>query len=100
MTLGTKIAGFAAFGVAVRAWALGIQKRPVFERPITHAATAAAFGTLGYCIYHWEIQQNELIEKRHKELGRPKWEGGKGFRPTVSWTGQKLDGEGLPSPEK
>ncbi len=32
MTLGTKIAGFAAFGVAVRAWALGIQRRPVFER--------------------------------------------------------------------
>jgi len=90
MTLVTKIAGFTAFGVAVRTWALGIQKRPVFERPLTHAATGAAFGVLGYFVYHWEERQNVMIEQKHKELGRPKWDKGNGFVGTTSWTGAPL----------
>jgi hypothetical protein len=58
--------------------------------PLTHAATGAVFGVFGYFVYHWEERQNVLIEQKHKELGKPKWDKGKGFIATTSWTGAPL----------
>ena len=57
---------------------------------MTHAATGVAFGVFGYFAYHWEERQNELIERKHKELGRAKWEQGKGFIPTTTWMGEPI----------
>lgn len=36
--------------------------------PITHVATAAFFGVVGYGVYHAEHRQGELIEKKHREI--------------------------------
>ncbi|CAG8629491.1 10034_t:CDS:2 [Cetraspora pellucida] len=68
MTFVTTITGFAAFGVAVRAYALALERRPVFDNPITHVFTAAFFGGVGAYIYNAEQRQVELIEKRKQVL--------------------------------
>ncbi|KAF0436085.1 hypothetical protein F8M41_004736 [Gigaspora margarita] len=68
MTLITTVTGFAAFGVAVRAYALALERRPVFDNPITHVLTATFFGGVGAYIYHAEERQVELIEKRKQVL--------------------------------
>ncbi|CAO3642796.1 unnamed protein product [Mucor fragilis] len=41
MSLLGSVSGFAAFGVLVRSYALGLQKRPVFSNPSSHALAAA-----------------------------------------------------------
>ncbi|CAG8494746.1 8477_t:CDS:2, partial [Racocetra persica] len=68
MTLVTTVAGFTAFGVAVRAYALALERRPVFDNPITHVFTAAFFGGVGAYIYNADQRQMELIQKRKQVL--------------------------------
>ncbi|CAG8456409.1 4869_t:CDS:2 [Ambispora leptoticha] len=62
------VTAWATFGVAVRAFALMIQRRPLFLNPSTHALTAAAFASAGYYIYQIEQRQYEIIAQRRKEL--------------------------------
>jgi len=64
------ILGWAAFGVGVRMWQLGIEMRPLFERraaigyPI-FASIAAAFG---YYLEGVEDRQRQILEERKARL--------------------------------
>ncbi|KAI7858072.1 hypothetical protein BDC45DRAFT_458440 [Circinella umbellata] len=62
MSVLTSVSGFAAFGVLVRTYALGIQKRPIFSNPSTHVVAAAVFGGAGYFFSQAIDRQNSLIE--------------------------------------
>ncbi|EIE84315.1 hypothetical protein G6F46_010286 [Rhizopus delemar] len=57
MSLIGSVSGFAAFGVLVRTYALGLQKRPVFSNPSSHALAAGIFGSVGYFMY--ELQERQ-----------------------------------------
>ncbi|KAI7862300.1 hypothetical protein BDF14DRAFT_1736567 [Spinellus fusiger] len=67
MTLLTSVSGFAAFGLLVRTYALGIQKRPLSSDPTGHAVVATLFGAFGYYVYNVEERQLALIAGK-KEL--------------------------------
>ncbi|CAG8588625.1 2900_t:CDS:2 [Paraglomus occultum] len=62
------VAGWAGFGFAVRVLAMALEKRPLLDKPITHLATAAVFGGVGWYIYEAEHRQAELIQKRKRIL--------------------------------
>ncbi|KAL7420900.1 hypothetical protein Q5752_004854 [Cryptotrichosporon argae] len=68
MSLLANIAGFSAFGFGVRCFQLGLQKRQIFEAPVGHLVSAAAFGLVGYGVYYGEQRQNEMIAERKKVL--------------------------------
>ncbi|CAM0139677.1 hypothetical protein VKS41_009037 [Umbelopsis sp. WA50703] len=68
MTLVGSVAGFATLGFTVRAYALGIQKRPIFEGISGHFLTAGAFGAAGYWVYNLQNKQIEQIENKKKLL--------------------------------
>ncbi|ORX61451.1 hypothetical protein DM01DRAFT_1332053 [Hesseltinella vesiculosa] len=67
MTLLTSVSGFAAFGVLVRTYALGLQKRPLFSNPSGTAIAAAVFGGVGYYVHNLQERQNAAIATK-KEL--------------------------------
>ncbi|WFD40118.1 uncharacterized protein MJAP1_003103 [Malassezia japonica] len=60
--------GYASFGFLARCYALGIQKRNILDNFGGHAAFAGAFGALGYWLHGVKISQQELLEKKQKEL--------------------------------
>ncbi|CAO3641254.1 unnamed protein product [Cunninghamella blakesleeana] len=59
MSVLSSVSGFAAFGVLVRTYALGLQKRPLFSTGV--------FGSVGYYVYNLQEQQNATMEQK-KEL--------------------------------
>ncbi|KAI8086174.1 uncharacterized protein BX664DRAFT_335092 [Halteromyces radiatus] len=61
MSVLTSVSGFAAFGVLVRTYALGLQKRPLFSNPAGHALAATVFGGVGYFVYNLQERQNALM---------------------------------------
>ncbi|KAL0074571.1 hypothetical protein J3Q64DRAFT_1732226 [Phycomyces blakesleeanus] len=67
MSLLTSVSGFAAFGVLVRTYALGLQKRPLFANPSGHAIAAGAFGAFGYFAYNLQEKQLAIMAGK-KEL--------------------------------
>ncbi|KAF7724818.1 hypothetical protein EC973_000703 [Apophysomyces ossiformis] len=62
MSLLSSVSGFAGFGVLVRAFALGLQKRPIFSNPSSHALAAGIFGAAGYFTYNVIERQTAMIE--------------------------------------
>ncbi|KAI8969188.1 hypothetical protein BDF20DRAFT_150019 [Mycotypha africana] len=71
MTLLTSVSGFAAFGVLVRTYALGLQKRPLFSNPSGHLLAAGVFGGVGYFFYNLqERQAAQIAEKKEILLKR------------------------------
>ncbi|CAG8534899.1 14128_t:CDS:2 [Funneliformis caledonium] len=62
------VAGWVGFGFTVRVVALAIQQRPLLQKPMTHALSAAFFGGVGSYIYYLEQRQLELIQKRKHTL--------------------------------
>ncbi|ORZ15959.1 hypothetical protein BCR42DRAFT_296859, partial [Absidia repens] len=58
MSILTSVSGFAAFGVLVRTYALGLQKRPLLSNPSSHALAATVFGSVGYFVYNLQERQN------------------------------------------
>ncbi|CAO3648131.1 hypothetical protein BJ944DRAFT_158424 [Cunninghamella echinulata] len=67
MSILTSVSGFAAFGVLVRTYALGLQKKPLFSNPSGHAIAAGVFGAVGYYVHNLQERQNSLMEQK-KEL--------------------------------
>ncbi|KAK4518178.1 uncharacterized protein ATC70_001529 [Mucor velutinosus] len=68
MSLLGSVSGFAAFGVLVRSYALGLQKRPVFSNPSSHALAAAVFGSAGYFLYNLQERQTALIASKKEAM--------------------------------
>ncbi|KIO34741.1 hypothetical protein M407DRAFT_16693 [Tulasnella calospora MUT 4182] len=56
--------GFATFGLGVRAFQLGIQRRPVASGPVAYLLSAAGFGAFGYLADGWEHSQREMIAEK------------------------------------
>ncbi|RCH93386.1 hypothetical protein CU097_013407 [Rhizopus azygosporus] len=67
MSLISSVSGFAAFGVLVRTYALGLQKRPIFSNPSGHAIAAGVFGSVGYFMYYLQERQTAAIASK-KEI--------------------------------
>jgi len=61
MPLLPNLLGFSAFGLAVRAFQLGIQRKPVASGPVAYLLSGAGFGAVGYVVTGWEQRQAELI---------------------------------------
>ncbi|KAF9962036.1 hypothetical protein BGZ70_008146 [Mortierella alpina] len=68
MTLLTSVAGFATFGVAARAVALTIQRRPIASGFGGYGLSVLAFGGIGYFAYGVEQRQAELLKERKDVL--------------------------------
>lgn len=89
MSLLGSVSGFAAFGVLVRSYALGLQKRPILSSecqmnskyftciinqflllldPSSHALTAAVFGSAGYFLYNLQERQSALIAAKKEKM--------------------------------
>ncbi|CAO3621366.1 unnamed protein product [Mucor hiemalis] len=62
MSLIGSVSGFAAFGVLVRTYALGLQKRPIFSNPSSHLLAA---GVLDQSVI------SSTTSKRDKQLLLP-----------------------------
>lgn len=69
MPLATKIAGFAAFGVLVRAYALGIQRRNPFERMLLLGLTCSWRGCLTSITLFCRSKAHSLILAAPHSLG-------------------------------
>ncbi|KAI8978496.1 hypothetical protein BDB01DRAFT_800127 [Pilobolus umbonatus] len=68
MSLITSVSGFAAFGVLVRTYALGLQKRPVLSNPSGHLLAAGVFGSFGYLLYNVQERQSVLIAAKKEQM--------------------------------
>ncbi|KAI9486503.1 MAG: hypothetical protein EXX96DRAFT_549300 [Benjaminiella poitrasii] len=68
MSLIGSVSGFAAFGVLVRTYALGLQKRPLFTNPSSHLLAAGVFGSVGYFIYNLQERQAMLIAAKKEVM--------------------------------
>ncbi|KAI4521324.1 hypothetical protein EV122DRAFT_293618 [Schizophyllum commune] len=68
MSVTRDVAGFSAFGLAVRFWQLGILNKHLFSNPAGHVASMAAFGTLGYFVHHWDIRVQELLAIKRADI--------------------------------
>ncbi|KOS15069.1 hypothetical protein Malapachy_0841 [Malassezia pachydermatis] len=60
--------GYAGFGFLARCYALGIQKRNMFENFAGHVAFAGGFGAIGYWLHGVKQSQAALLEKKQEEL--------------------------------
>ncbi|KAG8954447.1 hypothetical protein FRC04_011774 [Tulasnella sp. 424] len=60
--------GFATFGLGVRAFQLGLLRRPVASGPVAYLLSAAGFGAFGYLADGWEDSQRELIAEKQGQL--------------------------------
>ncbi|UZJ51269.1 hypothetical protein CBS101457_000589 [Exobasidium rhododendri] len=68
MTLATSVLGYAGVGFLTRCYALGIQKRNIFDNLGGHAMAMGAFGALGYYFHGLTGRQNELIAKKKEQI--------------------------------
>ncbi|KAF9916719.1 hypothetical protein BX616_003020 [Lobosporangium transversale] len=68
MALLATVTGFATFGVAARAFALTVQRRPIVSGFVGYGISATAFGGLGYLVYGIEQRQNKLLKERKEAL--------------------------------
>ncbi|CEP07466.1 hypothetical protein [Parasitella parasitica] len=68
MSLLGSVSGFAAFGVLVRSYALGLQKRPIFSNPSSHVLAATVFGSAGYLLYNIQERQTALIAAKKETM--------------------------------
>ncbi|KAG8704847.1 hypothetical protein FRC09_003286 [Ceratobasidium sp. 395] len=60
------VLGFGAFGMAARAWQLGVQKRPILQAPGSYLLSGAIFGGIGYWLVGVEERQNVLLAQKRK----------------------------------
>ncbi|KAG8747341.1 hypothetical protein FRC10_001520 [Ceratobasidium sp. 414] len=66
MTVLGNVLGFGAFGMAARAWQLGVQKRPITQTPGSYLLSGAVFGAIGYWLVGVEERQNVLLAQKRK----------------------------------
>ncbi|BGP01438.1 hypothetical protein JCM10296v2_005246 [Rhodotorula toruloides] len=64
------VAGFGAVGFITRMYALGIQKRPLFDNLGGHALSSLAWGGFGYWAYYANERNAAQIEERKQQMAR------------------------------
>jgi len=62
------VLGFGAFGIAARAWQLGIQNRYIFQAPGSYILSGSVFGAIGYWLVGVEERQIYLLAQKRKEM--------------------------------
>ncbi|EPQ31863.1 uncharacterized protein PFL1_00062 [Pseudozyma flocculosa PF-1] len=62
------VLGYAGLGFLTRCYALGLQKRNIFDNLGGHAMVMTAFGGLGYYFHGLEGRQEELIAKKKEQI--------------------------------
>ncbi|PVF95673.1 hypothetical protein CPB86DRAFT_763557 [Serendipita vermifera] len=69
--LANNMIGWALFGGAVHAWHRGIQKKPIWARPLRpYLIALPVWSLIGYYIHHFELHQEEIIANRRLLLKR------------------------------
>ncbi|KAN0066449.1 hypothetical protein ACQY0O_000543 [Thecaphora frezii] len=68
MSAVTSILGYAGLGFLTRCYALGLQKRNVFDNLGGHAMVMTAFGALGYYLHGLEGRQLALIAEKKEQI--------------------------------
>ncbi|VDB94296.1 unnamed protein product [Peniophora sp. CBMAI 1063] len=68
MGLLSTVLGFSAWGLASRFGQLGIQRRPLLDKPLGHAIAAGAFGFVGYWAYQWDVKSGEMLQGMRAEI--------------------------------
>ncbi|KAJ1027864.1 hypothetical protein NDA13_003317 [Ustilago tritici] len=68
MSVAASVLGYAGLGFLTRCYALGLQKRNIFENLGGHAMLMTAFGGLGYYIHGLEGRQLELIAHKKEQI--------------------------------
>ncbi|KAJ3164681.1 hypothetical protein HDU88_005113 [Geranomyces variabilis] len=69
-SLYVELGGWAVAGAFVRTWALGLQQRPLLERPYLHVLFAAGGAGIGYLLSQWETTQLANLETQRDILVR------------------------------
>ncbi|KAF8589793.1 hypothetical protein K439DRAFT_1382776 [Ramaria rubella] len=70
MAMLSSIIGFSGFGLLVRFWQLGIQKRNLFTYLPAHVSYIVGFGVVGYWAEVWELRSTELITQKREAIRR------------------------------
>lgn len=60
--------GYAGFGFLARCYALGIQKRNIFDNFAGHLLFAGGFGLIGYWAHGVKQSQEQLLHKKQEQL--------------------------------
>ncbi|KIS72253.1 uncharacterized protein UMAG_11831 [Mycosarcoma maydis] len=68
MSVAASVLGYAGLGFLTRCYALGLQKRNIFENLGGHAMLMTAFGALGYYVHGLEGRQLELIAHKKEQI--------------------------------
>ncbi|EST06598.1 Exonuclease, RNase T/DNA polymerase III [Kalmanozyma brasiliensis GHG001] len=68
MSVAASVLGYAGLGFLTRCYALGLQKRNIFENLGGHAMLMSAFGALGYYVHGLEGRQLELIAHKKEQI--------------------------------
>lgn len=83
----SKVLGWAAFGVAVRWWQLGIEMRPYFAKETLwhYPVYAGITGSFGYWLMNVEERQIKYLNERKEALleKRRRFAGATGETPQV-----------------
>ncbi|PWO01082.1 hypothetical protein FA09DRAFT_342048 [Tilletiopsis washingtonensis] len=68
MTVFTSVLGYAGLGFLTRCYALGLQKRNIFDALGGHAMMITAFGGLGYYMHGLEGRQLAYIAAKKEQI--------------------------------
>ncbi|WFD14895.1 hypothetical protein MARU1_000906 [Malassezia arunalokei] len=60
--------GYAGFGFLARCYALGIQKRNIFDNFAGHVMFAGGFGLIGYWLHGVRESQERLLQQKKEQL--------------------------------
>ncbi|KAJ3019788.1 hypothetical protein HKX48_001761 [Thoreauomyces humboldtii] len=69
-TATVELVGWGLAGAFVRTWALGMQRRPLLERPYLHLVFAAGAAGIGYFVSQYEKTQLAALEVQRDKLTR------------------------------
>ncbi|KAH8826343.1 hypothetical protein DL96DRAFT_1710926 [Flagelloscypha sp. PMI_526] len=64
------ITGGAVFGVAVRMYSLGIQRRRLTAWPMGHVLHGVVFGYVGYWVWRYDMRMKEILAEGYANQRR------------------------------
>ncbi|KAK0526042.1 hypothetical protein OC834_004670 [Tilletia horrida] len=68
MAIAGTVLGYAGLGFVTRCYALGIQRRNIFENFGGHAILMGLFGAAGYWLHGVQERQVEIIDAKKREI--------------------------------
>ncbi|KAL9936852.1 hypothetical protein V8E36_004087 [Tilletia maclaganii] len=68
MAIAGTVLGYASLGFVTRCYALGIQRRNIFENFGGHAILMGLFGAAGYWLHGVEARQRQILSAKKEQL--------------------------------